>query len=130
HALVRRREPTLHPRGRCRRGGRRRPSRPRPLRSLDSGRSPLSNGAMRLDHAIVDTPVGALEMFANDRALCGLGFVDGRDGLRRFLERRFGDVELREALDPAGLATALRAYFAGAVDAIDSMVVDTGGTDF
>lgn len=85
---------------------------------------------MILDHARLDSPLGPLLLYARDGALCGLGFGEEAPALEGWLRRRFGEVELRPRRDPHGLATALRSYFAGRLDAIDVLGVDPGGTAF
>jgi methylated-DNA-[protein]-cysteine S-methyltransferase len=74
-------------------------------------------------------PVGELAGFARKDALCALSFVDGRYDPLIGLRQRFGSVLLEDG-DPLGLAARFRAYFRGALDALDDLAVDTGGTPF
>ena len=85
---------------------------------------------MILEHDVVASPVGHLELFARGRALCALGFADGRGDMRAWLQRRFGAIDVRPTKDPAGLVSALNAYFYGDTAVIDTLCVDTGGTAF
>ncbi len=83
-----------------------------------------------LETATVRSPVGTLTLYARDAALVGLAFDDHDDRLRAQLAARFGDVRWARAKDPGGAATALRRYLDGALDALDDLAVDTGGTPF
>jgi methylated-DNA-[protein]-cysteine S-methyltransferase len=78
----------------------------------------------------IETPVGAIVSFVKDNALCGLAFEDGRPGILRWLERRFGSLDVEPEDDPAGIVGRLAAYLAGDVAAIEDVLVDTGGTPF
>src|SRR5207253_10359155 len=49
---------------------------------------------------------------------------------RAVLEKRFGQVEFRQATDPAGAASRLKRYFAGDLEALTPIGVDPGGTAF
>jgi methylated-DNA-[protein]-cysteine S-methyltransferase len=77
----------------------------------------------------ISSPVGELAGFARPDALCALTFVDGRYDPLVNLRQRFGAVRVEDG-DPMGLAARFRAYFRGALDALDDLSVDTGGTPF
>jgi methylated-DNA-[protein]-cysteine S-methyltransferase len=80
--------------------------------------------------ASVDTPVGALHVFARGRDLVALDFAN-RDGeARSRLAARFGDVRYVPKRDPAGAVTALLRYLDGELDALAALSVDAGGTPF
>ena len=85
---------------------------------------------MTLKSARLETPVGPLVLFVNGGAVCGLGFEDGRPGLTRWLEGRFGRYVVEKEPDPAGAVSRLAAYLAGDLAAIDDLPVDLGGTAF
>jgi methylated-DNA-[protein]-cysteine S-methyltransferase len=85
---------------------------------------------MPLTFARMDTPIGGLLLFAADGALSGLAFEDHYLGLKKHLNRRFGGRVIDEDPDPAGAVSRLAAYFAGDLQAIDSIPVDPGGTQF
>jgi methylated-DNA-[protein]-cysteine S-methyltransferase len=80
------------------------------------------------------TPVGDVVLAVHDGCLCAVGFVEpdgSEDWLRLHLARRFGpDCTIADADDPSGVTSRFRAYFAGDLDALDAVVVDTGGTPF
>lgn len=82
---------------------------------------------------IVDTvpsPIGPLSLATDGRALVALEFGEVAVLARR-LRARFGAaVAMREALDPLGLASRVRAYLAGDLGALASVPVDGGGTAF
>lgn len=85
---------------------------------------------MALSFARMETPIGALLLFAADGALSGLAFEDQYAGLKKHLNRRFGGQVIEEDADPAGAVSRLAAYFAGDLEAIDSIPADPGGTPF
>jgi methylated-DNA-[protein]-cysteine S-methyltransferase len=86
---------------------------------------------LRLDR--IDTPIGELALVA-DAAGClrAVEWSDHGDELHRALRRHCGaqGFALREEANPAGLSNALRAYFAGDLQAIDGLPVATRGTEF
>jgi methylated-DNA-[protein]-cysteine S-methyltransferase len=86
--------------------------------------------AETLFRAELPSPLGRLSVVASASALCAIAFEGYLDETRTWLERRFGGVTFRETRDPAGAVTALRAYLAGELAAIDALKVDLGGTPF
>lgn len=80
---------------------------------------------------MVDTPVGGLAIVADERgAMCMLSF-DGESELwRNDFARRFPGAKLVARHDPFGHASALKAYFAGDMEALDKIPVVFGGTSF
>ena len=84
-----------------------------------------------LDHAA--TPLGELALLADERGhLHALGWTDGHVRMERHLRRLAAPthVTITRAPDPGGLTTALLAYFAGDLTAIDDLPVALDGTDF
>jgi methylated-DNA-[protein]-cysteine S-methyltransferase len=81
----------------------------------------------------IATPIGELAIVADeDGRLRAVEWADHDAVMRRSLRRHYGarGFALTQATDPAGLSTALRAYFAGDLGAIDGLPVASGGTDF
>ena len=85
---------------------------------------------MAVGFARMETPIGALWLFAAGGALAGLAFEDQRAALKSHLNRRFGGHVIEEEEDPAGAVARLAAYFAGDLEAIGAIQVDPGGTPF
>jgi methylated-DNA-[protein]-cysteine S-methyltransferase len=85
---------------------------------------------MTIELARVASPIGTLTIAVRDGRACAVDFAGRWERRRHALERRFGRVDVEPADDPAGVATALRAYFAGDVAALDRISVDPGGTAF
>jgi methylated-DNA-[protein]-cysteine S-methyltransferase len=85
-----------------------------------------------IDH--VETPIGLLALVADqDGLLRAVGWTDGHARMQRQLSNDSGmqAVSLVAASDPAGLSTAMRAYFAGDLRAIDGLpVAFSNGTEF
>ena len=83
-----------------------------------------------LETANVESPIGTVRIAVLGGRLCALGFDDHWRAELRWLERRFGAIDLVRSSDPAGVVSALRAYFDGQLTAIDRIDVDMGGTSF
>jgi O-6-methylguanine DNA methyltransferase len=78
----------------------------------------------------LDSPAGPIVLVASAAGLVAVDFGEPEDRLWRMLERRFGNIEPMPTPDPLGATTALRAYLAGRLDAIDHLPVDADGTPF
>jgi len=80
----------------------------------------------------VDSPIGVLSIVveAESGALCRLEFDGLTRDSERALEARYGDVEWVRVEDPHGVASRLRMYFEGDVEALDTVPVSTAGTPF
>jgi methylated-DNA-[protein]-cysteine S-methyltransferase len=87
---------------------------------------------MRLWMDEVPTPIGGVTLLVDpeSRMLCGLDF----DGCQRWtmdrLARRFGALSIERAADPCGLASTIRSYFDGDVEALSAVRVAATGTPF
>jgi methylated-DNA-[protein]-cysteine S-methyltransferase len=79
---------------------------------------------LAIDH--LDTPLGRLAVVTDGASLRAVGWTDGHARMARALE----GAELVETENPLGVTEALRAYFAGELDAIDALPVDGRGTPF
>ena len=87
--------------------------------------------ALTWSHARLATPLGELCLVTDgDAVLRALEWADCADRLMASLTRRSPRVRLTEAAATGPVAAALRAYFAGAVHAIDRLVVAPSGTPF
>jgi methylated-DNA-[protein]-cysteine S-methyltransferase len=81
----------------------------------------------------VATPVGDLAVVADESGrLRAVEWADHDELMQRWLRRHCGvqGFSLCQAADHGGLATALAAYFAGDLAAIDTLPVATFGTEF
>lgn len=77
------------------------------------------------------SPLGDLvAITAADGCIHALEFADGERRLHRLFSRHHGDAALVDAAPPAALASALAAYFAGHLDALDPLPVARIGTAF
>lgn len=85
---------------------------------------------MMLDTTKIDTPLGALTAFVSEGKLVALDFPSRDAHVARALSRRYGAFTTRTARDPAGVRTAIEAYFAGDVRAIEALETDGAGTPF
>lgn len=84
---------------------------------------------MTYEFAILDTPLGPAHALARDGRLCALQLATKPFRASSPLSRvdRLG---ARTTRDPAGVRTALAAYFDGDVRAVERLQVDPEGTDF
>jgi len=78
----------------------------------------------------LDSPLGTLLIISDGRRLVALDFRGYDHRMNGFLAARYGSYELREANDPGGASSAVRAYLAGDLTAVDDVAVDPGGTPF
>ncbi len=81
----------------------------------------------------VATPIGELAVVADEAGrLRAIEWADHDSRMQQLLRRHYGadGFSLTPVANPGGLATAMRAYFAGDLGAIDDLPVATGGTDF
>jgi methylated-DNA-[protein]-cysteine S-methyltransferase len=80
---------------------------------------------------VVDTPVGALAVVADAKGAMRLLSFDGEgERWRKDFARRFPGADLIARRDPSGHVSALKAYFAGDMAALDKISVVFGGTPF
>ena len=82
---------------------------------------------------LVDTipsPIGAVRVVTDGEFLRALDFADYEERLQRLLRRHYGDIHLTPTRDPLGASSAVAAYFAGRLDALDSILTATRGTEF
>ena len=90
----------------------------------------MSGLGWRLDH--LPTPVGTLAIIADDDGnLCAVGWRQDHERMYAQLaayDRR--GVALHHEADPCGFTSALRAYFAGELAAIDDLSIVADGTEF
>ena len=81
----------------------------------------------------LDTPIGELAVIADAKGnLRTLEWTDHDERMHRALRQHYGKdgFVLEPARDPGGFTSALRAYFAGDLAAIDRLPTATGGTPF
>lgn len=85
-----------------------------------------------LDVDELDTPLGRLTLVADAGGqLCLVGWIEGHERMSRALRSLTGRAStLRRVSDPHGLSSALRAYFAGELRAIDGLPVQGAGSVF
>jgi methylated-DNA-[protein]-cysteine S-methyltransferase len=83
-----------------------------------------------LNQEIIKTPIGKIQIVVAGGKLCALDFEDHEERMHKLLARYRGEYELVRKADGNGIGARLRDYFDGDLTAIDSIKVDTGGTEF
>jgi methylated-DNA-[protein]-cysteine S-methyltransferase len=81
----------------------------------------------------IETPIGELLLVADGEGkLRALDWVDYEERMVRLLRQHYGKdgYRLVPAHNPHGLRDTIERYFAGDVEAIDSIAVETAGTPF
>ena len=92
-----------------------------------------TKGASPMDFTLSRYAAPAFDLLIvsdGDGVLRALDFSDFEERMHRLLARHYGQYHLVEAPAPAAIATALDAYFAGDLKALDALSVATGGSDF
>lgn len=69
-------------------------------------------------------------MVADGAHMCSLDFADEEPFLMKLLQRRYGEVCLRQTANPSGFSDRIRRYFAGDYGGLETIPVSTGGTLF
>ncbi|HEY5348976.1 MAG TPA: methylated-DNA--[protein]-cysteine S-methyltransferase [Candidatus Lustribacter sp.] len=80
------------------------------------------------DH--IDSPIGTILIISDGARLCALDYRGYDHRMNAFLAARYGAYELRDAEDPGGASSAVRAYLGGDMAALDAVAADPGGTPF
>jgi methylated-DNA-[protein]-cysteine S-methyltransferase len=83
---------------------------------------------LKLDR--IETPIGTVLLVTDDKSVVSLDFAEYEVRCAALLAKRYGAYRLVPASDPLGASSRLRAYFDGAVTALDDLPVETGGTAF
>ena len=83
---------------------------------------------LKLDR--IESPIGTVLLVTDDRSVVSLDFAEYEARCTALLAKRYGAYRLVPALDPLGASSRVRAYFDGAVTALDDLPVETGGTAF
>jgi O-6-methylguanine DNA methyltransferase len=78
----------------------------------------------------IDSPIGPLMVISDGQALRAVEYGDYMERGTALLTRALGPHRLSPATDPGGASSALRAYFAGELTALDGLPVALGGTAF
>jgi methylated-DNA-[protein]-cysteine S-methyltransferase len=79
------------------------------------------------------SPIGEMQLVTDERGrLRALDWSDHEARLHALMRRQYPGraISLSHGAAPAALRGALEAYFAGALDAIEAIEVETGGTEF
>ncbi len=83
-----------------------------------------------LEIAETATPIGTIRLAVASGRLCALEFAERWPRRLAWLARQLGPMGTRPAADPAGVVSALAAYFGGCLDALDDVPLEMVGTAF
>jgi len=78
----------------------------------------------------IDSAVGTLLLVSDGESLCALDYTGCEQRMLAPLRRRYGELRLRDAVDPQGFSSRIRAYFAGDLGCLNGIPVNPGGTTF
>jgi methylated-DNA-[protein]-cysteine S-methyltransferase len=78
----------------------------------------------------IESPIGTILVVSDGARLVALDYRGYDRRMTDFLAARFGAYQLHDADDPGGATSALRAYLAGDITAVDALAVDTDGSPF
>jgi methylated-DNA-[protein]-cysteine S-methyltransferase len=84
---------------------------------------------MKLLTDSLQTPIGEVQIVALDEKLVLVDFADNTVRIQSILEKRFGTFTLQSS-PPSQFRAPLEAYFAGELEVIHTLPVDSGGTEF
>jgi methylated-DNA-[protein]-cysteine S-methyltransferase len=82
---------------------------------------------MRLHSTTLTTPAGPFTLLVDGDGVCAAGFTARPETLQRRLDPARRAAEARPAADPGGTASAMRAYLAGELEALDRLPVSQPG---
>lgn len=78
----------------------------------------------------IESPIGTVLIVVDDDKLCSLDYSDYEPRMMTLLERRYGPVHFTPVTNPGGFSSRICDYFAGDMQALDTIPVSTGGTAF
>ena len=77
-----------------------------------------------------ESPIGEVLLVSDGESLRALDFDDCEDRMTDLLARSDGNPRLEERDDPQGFSSTLKAYFDGALEALDALPAEPAGTAF
>jgi methylated-DNA-[protein]-cysteine S-methyltransferase len=87
-----------------------------------------------MTHLLIETfatPIGTMLLLTDDQArVCAVDWEDFAPRMHQLLRLQLGETKLEPHAGTSLARRAIEAYFAGELDAIDSLSVRTGGTAF
>jgi methylated-DNA-[protein]-cysteine S-methyltransferase len=75
-------------------------------------------------------PMGEIVVVTRGAMLCAVDFADCEDRMMSLLHKRYGEVQLQAIKSPGDVSDRLRAYLAGDLHSLDTLPIETGGTEF
>ena len=84
----------------------------------------------QLNQDTLDSPLGRIFVVTDETALCAVDFEGYENRMMTLLRKRYGDVRLVNATNPLGVTEKLLAYLQGDLTSLETIPVNTGGTDF
>jgi len=78
----------------------------------------------------LDSPIGEMLLAVEGETVCALEFLDQSDRLWKLLRGRYRTFNTVDVRAPEVYCSRVQAYFDGALDALDDLPVNGGGTPF
>jgi methylated-DNA-[protein]-cysteine S-methyltransferase len=78
----------------------------------------------------IESPIGNIIIVTDEQNMCALDYEAYQHRMHRLLGERYSQYNLVEAHDPLGYSTRIRKYFEGDLDAIETISVEAGGSEF
>lgn len=78
----------------------------------------------------IASPLGNIILISDGKSLCSLDFADYEPRMMKLLRKRYKSLEFKNAIDPQGFSSKVRAYLAEDYGSLDDIPIDAGGTNF
>ncbi|HEY9621902.1 MAG TPA: methylated-DNA--[protein]-cysteine S-methyltransferase [Crinalium sp.] len=78
----------------------------------------------------LESEIGIILIVTDGDRLCALDYADYEERMTSLLRTRYGQFYLKEMSNPNGMSSLLQAYLDGEIAAIDTILVNPGGTSF
>jgi methylated-DNA-[protein]-cysteine S-methyltransferase len=78
----------------------------------------------------IASPIGTILLVVDNGQVCALDYEDYQQRMTALLRKHYGSFHLLDTSNPYGFSSKIQAYFAGDYTALDTIPVNTGGTDF
>lgn len=78
----------------------------------------------------VESPIGKIVVVTRGDILCSVDFEGYEERMMALLQKRYGEILIKDAVNPGGVCDRIRAYLAGELNSLGDISTETGGTEF